>query len=102
MRYMLELLKPVTTEGKRSGSERRSYEKFRTVHAERVRVVSSYRQEAGESFPDYNVRYNIRDAHPVKEQWQVREVGGCLYTVTNIEYNKNAGMQTLVCERVNQ
>ena len=54
------------------------------------------------NFTDYRVSYNIRSAHPVKENWRVQELGGYLYTVVAIEPNKDKGFKTLICERVNE
>lgn len=101
MRYRLELQEPVTERDK-FGDEATVYVPVRVVHAERVRLDGQSRMEAGEIFPGYNVRFNVRDAHPVKEKWRVRQLGGYLYTVVNILPNANRGMLTLVCERVNQ
>ena len=55
-----------------------------------------------EHFPDYRAEFNIRDAHRVKENWRVQQLGGYLYSVTNIIPNLDKGMKTLVCERVNE
>ncbi len=100
MKYKLELLQPsVKADG--FGEETPVFTSFRTVNAERVKVSGSRSDEAGEHFPDYRAEFNIRDVHPVRENWRVRQLGGHLYTVTNIIPNLDRGMQTLVCERVN-
>lgn len=100
MRYKLVLLKPVVrADG--FGAETPGFEEFRTVAAERVRFTGRRSEEAGEHFPDYRAEFNIRHAHPVAENWRVRQVGGHEYTVTNIIINIERGMKTLVCERVN-
>lgn len=100
MKYKLVLLEPVS-EGDGFGEETPKYKDFRTVWAERVNVSGNLSEEVGEHFPDYHVKFNIRDAHPVKENWRVKQLGGYEYTVTNIIPNIDRGMKTLVCERVN-
>lgn len=100
MKYRLELLEPVN-ETNSFGEESVSYRKVRTIYAERVKFNGSRSEEAGEHFPDYRAEFNIRDAHPVRENWRVRQLGGYEYTVTNIIPNIDRGMNTLVCERVN-
>lgn len=101
MKYRLLLLEPVIdTEG--FGEETPTYKEFRTVAAERVKASGSRSEEVGEHFPDYRVEFNIRDAHPVKENWRVRQLGGYEYIVANIIPNLDRGMKTLICERVNK
>lgn len=100
MRYRLKLLKPeIKKDG--FGAEKTEYVATATVHAERVKATGGYRAEVGELFPDYSVEFNIRDAHEIKENWRVEQLGGYVYTVTNIIPNKDRGMLTLKCERVN-
>lgn len=101
MKYKLELLEPVLA-GDKFGSEKTEYRIIRTVWAERVKISGNRREEVGELFPDYRAEFNIRDVHPVKENWRVKQLGGNTYTVTNIIYNLDRGMKTLVCERVNE
>ena len=84
------------------GAETVTYTKTRTVWAERVRATGKMSEEVGEHFPDYTVEFNIRDAHPVQENWRVQQLGGYLYTVTNIVPNLDKGYKTLLCERVNE
>ncbi|WP_302984969.1 head-tail adaptor protein [uncultured Muribaculum sp.] len=100
MKYRLELLEPVTVINS-FGEEVPTYNKVRTVAAERVKASGHRSEEVGEHFPDYRAEFNIRDAHPVKENWRVRQLGGYVYTVTNIIPNLDRGMKTLVCERLN-
>lgn len=100
MKYKLELLKPVDG-GDAFGEETPEFVRFRTVAAERVKMSGNRSDEVGEHFPDYRVEFNIRDAHPVKENWRVRQLGGYEYIVTNIIPNIDRGMQTLICERLN-
>ncbi len=101
MRYKLVLLEPVSTEDG-FGEETPGYKEFRTVAAERVKTTGSRSEEVGEHFPDYRAEFNIRDAHPVKENWRVKQLGGHEYTVTNVIPNIDRGMKTLICERVNK
>ena len=75
---------------------------MRTVWAERAKQTGRRNEEVGEHFPDYRAEFNIRDAHPVGDNWRVQQLGGYLYTVTNIIPNIDRGMKTLVCERVNE
>lgn len=101
MKYRLEILRPMRVTD-RFGSVRTEYEPVNTIHAERVKQTPSYGEQAGELFAGYRTLFNIRDCHEVDENWRVRQAGGHLYTVTNIEYNRDRGMQTLVCTRVNE
>lgn len=71
------------------------------IRAERVRNTGYRREEVDEHFADYRAEYNIRDAHEVKEGWQVEELGGLTYTVTATIPNRARGMITLICERLN-
>lgn len=101
MRNKLELLRPVyDVDG--YGSDETSYVSVRTVWAERVKLSGNRSDEVDEHFPDYRAEFNIRYAHPVEENWRVRQLGGHLYTVTNIIPNIEKGMKTLVCDRVNE
>ena len=101
MRYKIQLLEPQREED-RMGAEKVTYKPTRTVWAERVSASGVRSEEVGEHFPAYSVQYNIRDAHPVQENWRIRQLGGCLYTVTAIIPNVDRGYKTLVCERVNE
>lgn len=101
MKYRITLLEPVR-QVSRFGDETVNWTPRNTVHAERVRTSGRRSDEVGEHFPDYSVEFNIRDAHTVGENWRVQQVGGYLYTVTNIIPNLDRGYQTLVCVRVNE
>ena len=100
MRYRLEILKPVTAENL-LGEVVTEYELTSTVWAERCKLTGRRSEEVGEHFPDYSAQFNIRDAHEIDENWRVRQLGGHLYTVTNIIPTRDRGMLTLICERVN-
>lgn len=101
MKYKITLLRPIR-ETNKFGEEKNAYEETATVHAERVRTTGHRSEEVGEHFPDYSVEFNIRDAHTVEENWRVQQLGGYLYTVTNIVPNLDRGYKTLVCARVNE
>ena len=101
MKYRIVLLEPKRTTDK-FGAEVDTYEQTRTVHAQRVSTSGDRSEEVGEHFPDYKVEFNIRDAHPVDENWRVQQLGGYLYTVTNIVPNLDRGMKSLKCVRVNE
>ena len=101
MKYKLMLLQPVSKTNQYGGDEI-AYKETRTVHAERVKQSGSRRNEVDEHFSDYRAEFNIRSSHPVDENWRVQQLGGHLYTVTNIIPNIDKGMKTLVCERVNE
>ena len=97
---MLDLLEPVKSVN-RFGEQEERFEPRGRAHAERVKMTGRLSLEVGEGFPDYSVRWNIRDVHRVRENWRVQHLGGYLYSVTNIIPNRDRGMLTLVCERVN-
>lgn len=101
MKYRITLIKPTTSTNK-FGAEQTTYTDTVTVHAERVKISGNESEEVGEHFPDYTVEYNIRDNHEVEENWRVKQLGGYLYTVTNIRPNLDKGFNTLVCVRVNE
>lgn len=101
MKYKVKLLEPKRTTD-RMGAEQVTYTETRTVWAERVRATGNRSEEVGEHFPDYTVEFNIRDAHPIQENWRVQQLGGYLYTVVSIVPNLDKGYKTLLCERVNE
>lgn len=97
----LQILKPQRITD-RMGAEQVEYVPVRTVYAERVRIAGKRSEEAGEHFPDYRTEFNIRDVHPIDENWRVQHLGGKLYTVVSIVPNRRREYVTLVCERVNE
>lgn len=101
LKYRLVLLEPQRTTD-RMGGEAVTYTETRTVRAERVRATGNRSEEVGEHFPDYSTEFNIRDAHPIAENWRVRQLGGYLYTVVAIIPNLDRGYKTLICDRVNE
>lgn len=101
LKYRLTLLEPVRNTD-RMGAEAVSYVATSTVHAERVTMNGNRSEEVGEHFPDYSVRFNIRQAHRIAENWRVEQVGGYLYTVLAIIPNNDRGFNTLICDRVNE
>jgi head-tail adaptor len=101
MKYKLILLKPVVMANE-FGESQTIYMESRTVYAERIKHTGNLSEEVGEHFPDYHAEFNIRDAHSVDENWRVQQLGGYLYTVTNIIPNIDRGYKTLICVRVNE
>lgn len=101
LKYKLMLLEPKRTTD-RMGAEATTYNPTRTVCAERVRATGNRSEEVGEHFPDYTAEFNIRDAHPIAENWRVQQLGGYLYTVVAIIPNLDRGYKTLLCDRVNE
>lgn len=101
MKYKIELQRPIVEESN-FGDEIAEFVPTKTIYAERVKVSPSHHEEVAEMFPDYQVQFNIRDAHEVEEHWRVRQLGGYLYNVVNIVPNLDRGMKTLICERVNE
>ncbi len=101
MKSRLVILQPVT-EANAYGEERQTWVELRTVHAERKDYRGQRSEEVGEHFPDYSVRFLIRDAHPIEENWRVRCLGDYLYTVVAILKNIDRGYRELVCQRVNE
>lgn len=101
MKYKLTLLQPVQTTND-FGEEATTYQETATIHAERVKHSGNRSEEVGEHFPDYRAEFNIRSAHVVSENWRVQQLGGNLYTVTNIIPNIDRGYKTLICDKVNE
>ena len=99
--YTLTLLRPEITDSA-YGSPRTEYKAVGTIHAERAKMTATNSMEVGEVFPDYRVDWLVRIEHKIKEHWRVQEQGGHLYNITNIIPNRRRGLQTLVCERVNE
>lgn len=100
MKYRIELLKPIV-ETNNFGEEVETYVCVRTVYAERVKLSGNRSEEVGEHFPDYRAEFNIRDVHPIENNWHIKQLGGYEYAVTNVIPNIDRGMNTLVCERIN-
>ena len=101
MKHKLTLLEPIH-EVDRFGADSMVYVERGTVWAERIKQTGFRHEEVGEHFPDYRAEFNIRDVHRIDENWRVRQLGGHLYTVTNIIPNIDRGFNTLICERVNE
>lgn len=101
MRYKLEMFRPERVTDN-FGAEKDTFVSVGICHAERVKITGTARDEVGEHFADYRAVFRVRDAHAIKEQWRVQELGGLLYVVASIEPNRERGMLTLNCERLNQ
>jgi head-tail adaptor len=74
LKYKLTLFEPVQATNN-FGEEDTTYQERRTVRAERVKQSGDRSEEVGEHFPDYRVEFNIREAHPVDENWRVQQLG---------------------------
>lgn len=101
MDQLIELLRPVFTRSD-YGGQVVTYESAGTFHAERVKLSGRMRTEVAERFSDYSAEFNVHYAVKAGDGWRLRHVNGYLYTITNIIPNRKAGMNTLVCERVNE
>ena len=100
MKYHLQLFRPVQTTNE-YGEEQTTYTPTRIIWAERVKWAGARSEEVGEHFASYSVTFRIRDVHPVSEGWRVQLMGENIYTVVAIEPNRDKGMLSLICERVN-
>lgn len=100
MRHRLRILKPVTAKDEFQ-AEYTDWIETAVAWAERVKSTPRFGVEVVEVFSDFTVEFNIRAAHEVDNGWRVEQLGGHLYTVTNVTPNIERGMKTLRCERVN-
>lgn len=101
MKYRLKIFKPQQqTSG--FGDEAEPFVSVGVIWAERVKFTGSRSIEVSEQFANYYAEFNIRDAHKIKSGFRVEEVCGHLYDVTNVIPNKDRGMSTLQCVRVNE
>lgn len=101
MKYHIQILKPETEENDFGESQVR-YKACCTVWAQRVKLSGNRSEEVQEHFPDYRAEFNIRLGHVVKANWRVKQLGGDLYTVTNVIPNLDKGYTTLICDKVNE
>ena len=101
MKYTLRMFRPDAVRNQ-FGEMSITYTDVGTARAERIKLSSRRSEEVAEHFPDYHVSYNVRNAHPVRENWRVEQLGGYLYTVVAVEPNLDKGFNTLICERVNE
>lgn len=103
MTERIEVLRPVT-QTNAFGEDTVVWDSLRTVHAELVSRTGARSDEVGEHFPTYDVAFNIRNAHVVRENWRVRHVSedGYLYTVTAVVPHRRFGYKELRCVRVNE
>ena len=103
LKYRLQLYRPAGEEsifGMTSGG----YTEDKIIRAERVKYIGSHGIELHEVYADYRVSYRIRDAHSfISEGWRLKELGSSvLMEVRNVVPNKERGMLTLECEKVNE
>lgn len=104
LKYRLVLSKPNEEESGFGTASKVTYGDVRTVWGERVNYRGSRSVEVNEVFADYSAQYRVRDAHrDIREGWRLREAGSeSLFEVRNIIHDKNHGMLTLECEKVNE
>lgn len=102
MKTRIILRRPIFEQGAFREEVASGWEESRPIWAERVKMEGRRSLEGQEDFPDYSVRFNIRDAHEVDENWELRHIGGHRYSITNIIPNHDRGMLTLVCTRINE
>lgn len=101
LKYKLQVLRLDITAGD-YGDDVVSYTPTNIIYAERVKNIGRRSEEVSEHFPTYNVEFRVRSGHKISENWRVQQLGGYLYTVVAIEPNIELGMNTLICERVNE
>ena len=101
MKYKLTLMQPTVTVDT-MGARVTTYTATNTVWAERDSFTGKRSEETSEHFADYSALFLVRDAHEVDENWRVQQLGGNLYTVTNVTPNIDKGYLELKCERVNE
>lgn len=100
MKYRLQILKPIK-ETNEFGEDFTNYTYIKTIWAERVKYNAIRHTSLGEYFPDYTAHFNVRNNYNIKEDFRVKQLGGNLYRVTSIIPNIDKGMDTLICEKVN-
>lgn len=101
--YKLDLYK-VEAVSDRFGAQSTQRTKVRTVRGELVRQSGSRRAEVGEMFTSYDVEWNIRFQHEVRDGWEVvcEKLDGNRYVIESVVPNARMGMKTLRCVRVNE
>jgi head-tail adaptor len=100
---LIELFEPKTVVND-FGEEHREFVSTGRIHAERASFTGRIVNEAGEQFPDYSVKFNIRFPHRVGEGWHVVDVRDQdkVYVVAALIPNRQQRMKTIICERVNE
>lgn len=101
MKYRVRLLRPEPRTSA-TGASSMQFVQSAVVWAERCKFSGVRSEEAWEHFADYSASYNIRDIHSIDAGWQLEELGGHLYNVVAVEPNRDRGMLTVRCERVNE
>jgi head-tail adaptor len=72
------------------------------IWAECDKYVGKLSEEVGEHFADYTAVYRTRINHKLIEHWRVIDVStGCEFVIDNIILNKERGLQTLYCSKLN-
>lgn len=102
LKYRLRLLRPKTIVNT-FGEEQQVYTPERIVHAERVQLSGRRSEEVKEHFADYTTTFRVRSVFNITEGYRVQQLGcSNLYTVVAVEPNLAKGMNTLICERLNE
>lgn len=84
------------------GEEKTVYKKTATVYASRVKMSGRRSEVISEHFGAYSAAYDVWISTKVEENWRLQEIGGMLYTITNIIPTEDKDIKTLICERVNE
>ncbi|MDE6679954.1 MAG: head-tail adaptor protein [Muribaculaceae bacterium] len=73
------------------------------VWAQRVSETGRQIKEGGEVFAAYDAEFHVHYAVQIGEGWRVRECGpeGREYRVANVIVNRQRGLRTLKCKKVN-
>ena len=83
------------------GSIDKTYQDVKTVHAETDWKGGSTTYGQPEIVAGETLNFIIRDAHTVAVDWRVRYTG-IVYHVNAINHNRQRGMKTLYCTKVNE
>lgn len=74
------------------------------IRAELRKLTGKKRLETGEIFSAYDAEWIVDNRHLISEGDRLRHLtqGGLLYRVDNIIRNRDKGMNTLQCSKVNE
>lgn len=97
------LLEAVREKSPDTGSQRTVWLEHGPYRAQ-IKSFSGYGDiNAAEVFGGQRARFNLRDNIPVTDKMRLRHIGGLLYKiVAPPERTRALGLQTLICERVNE
>lgn len=96
----ITLLRPVVVRDA-YGSLDKTYQDAGTIHAETDWKGGSTTYGQPEVVAGETLNFIIRDAHSVAVDWRVM-YNGIVYHVNAINHNRNRGMKTLYCAKVNE